>query len=122
MIDVLASSGIILTSPGVILASNSDGGGAGIAAILLLSGFIFYAYVFFRYRNSDKRHNHESETIAAMLDVEVVDERAGQIRGVNHARMRGANNRAVRGAQQSFGNAGFGEEQLRNITNSFFKK
>lgn len=115
MFDVLAYAGDIL-------ASNSDGDGVGIGALLLLSGFIFYGYVFFRYRNADKRHMHESETTSSMHNVQVADERAGAIKGVKNSRMQGANNMKVQGAQQSFGKVGLGEEAISNITGSLFGK
>ncbi len=111
----------LLATQGVILASFSEDGDFPIAAILLLSGFIFYAYVFFRYRNTDKRHRHETETEAEILNVEVADQRTGTLRGVSHSRMRGANNRAIRGAQHSFGNAGITEERLKNLGNRIIR-
>ncbi len=113
MVDILALTGDIL-------ASSSDGEGVGFGALLLLSGFIFYGFVFFRYRNADKRHKHESETKASMLNVQVADERAGSIKGVRNSRMQGANNRSIRGAQQAFGKAGIGEEAITAITGSLF--
>lgn len=115
MVDVLAFAGDIL-------ASNSDGDGGGIAALLLLSGFVFYAYVFFRYRNADKRHMHESETKSSMLNVQVADELAGSVKGVKNSQIQGANNRRVQGAQQAFGKAGLGEAAISNITGSLFGK
>lgn len=112
----------ILLLAGDVLASSSDSDGIGIGALLLLSGFIFYGYVFFRYRNADKRHMHESETTSATHNVQVADERAGSIKGVRNSRMQGANNRSVRGAQQALGNAGIGEAAISSITGSLFGK
>lgn len=100
----------------VLASSNSDGDGFPIAALLLLAGPIFYMYVFFRYRNADKRHMHESETTSDMLDVQVADQKSGAIKGVSHARMQGANHQRVQGAQQGFGNFGLNQKTISNIT------
>lgn len=80
-----------------ILADGDSEGGAGtLGLIFLLSGPLFYGYVFLRYRNTDKRHHHERETEAAMLDVKAVDNHVQTLTGVSHSRMRGANNHEVR--------------------------
>lgn len=112
----------ILAFAGDVLASGSDDGDFPLGLLLLLAGPIFYAFVFFRYRNADKRHSHESETDAKMLNVQVADERAGSITGAKSSRMQGSNNRTVRGAQQGFGNIGVNQETISNIAGSFFGK
>lgn len=82
----------------VILAeSSSDSDGRGVGLLFLLSGFVFYGAMYLRYRNSDKRHRHESETEATMLDVRAVDNHVQTLKGVKNATLRGANNTAVRG-------------------------
>lgn len=81
----------------VILAeSSSDSDGRGVGLLFLLSGFVFYGAMYLRYRNSDKRHRHESETDATMLDVRAVDNHVQTLKGVKNARLQGANNRLVR--------------------------
>lgn len=115
MLDVIILAGDVLAS-----GSDSDGFDPGI--LLLLSGFLFYGYVFFRYRNADKRHKHESETKSTMLNVQVADQRAGSVKGVKNARMSGANNRNVRGAQNSLGNTGLNADSLMNVAGSFLNK
>lgn len=106
----------------VLASSSSDGDGFPIGALLLLAGPVFYLYVFFRYRNADKRHMHESETEAAMVDVQVADQLAGRVRGSKSARMDGANHRRVKGAQQGFGNFGLNQQTLSNITRGMLSK
>lgn len=81
----------------VIAASDSDDG-SGFGFLFLLAGPVFYGLMFLRYRNSDKRHRHESETKASMHDVRASDQLSGSLKGVKHRRMKGANNTAVRGA------------------------
>ena len=112
----------VVVLAGDILASSSDDDSIGLGALLLLSGFVFYAYVFFRYRNADKRHMHESETDSSAHNMQEADQRAGSIKGVRNARMQGANNRQVQGAQQSFGNSGFTEAAISNITGSLLRR
>ena len=64
--------------------------------LLFLSGFVFYGFVYLRYRNTDKRHMHESETEATMLDVRGVDQHINTLKGLKNSKMEGANNHEVR--------------------------
>lgn len=83
-----------------VFASSSDDDGAGEWAIaLLLAGFIFYAVMYIRYRNTDKRHHHEEETRANKVNVEGDERKVGELKDLRNARMRGANETAVRGAR-----------------------
>src|SRR5699024_8855487 len=86
-------------------SSGSTGSIADVAAVFLLSGFIFYGLMFLRYRNINKRHQHESETEATTADMRSEDRRVDSVTGSTSSRMSGANNRQVRGAQQKI--AGF---------------
>lgn len=100
-VAVLASATVDL-----VVASSSDGDGTSLGLLFLLAGPAFYALVYFRYRNTNKRHHHESETRAQMLDVRADDRFHRSLRGVSHRRMKGANNTEVRGARNggiSFG-------------------
>src|SRR5690606_14480659 len=83
----------------VVLAAGDSGDGDPrmFGLILFASGFVFYGLVYLRYRNTDKRHHHESETEARILDVQAWDQFVELKKGVKNARMRGANNREVRG-------------------------
>lgn len=84
----------------VILASSDSGDGDGrmLGLIFFLSGFVFYGLMVVRYRNADKRHHHEKETEAQILDVRAHDRHIDTKKGVKNARMTGANNHEVRGA------------------------
>jgi hypothetical protein len=86
----------------VVLAAGDSGDGDPrmFGLILFASGFVFYGLVYLRYRNTDKRHHHESETEARILDVQAWDQFVELKKGVKNARMRGANNREVRGARK----------------------
>jgi len=90
-----------LTSAGEVLAVGSDGDASDFGLLFLLSGFVFYALMFLRYRNIDKRHRHESETRASLHDVRASDTFHRSLKGVSNRRMDGANNEEVRGAHSS---------------------
>lgn len=83
----------------LLLARSSSGGSSSaFGLVFLLSGFVFYGYVYFRYRNVGKRHHYESETEATKLNLQQTDERIQSLTGLTNSRMSGANNTAVRGA------------------------
>ena len=86
----------------MIVASGGDSSSGDprlLGLALFLSGFIFYGWVYLRYRNTDKRHNHESETEARMLDVRGTDQHIDTLTGVKNSKMKGANNHDVRGGR-----------------------
>ncbi len=83
----------------LLAATESDEGGLGFIGLLfLLTGPGFYAYVFIRYRNADKRHRHETETKSTKLNLVATDEKIRTLTGLSNSRMSGANNTAVTGA------------------------
>jgi len=81
----------------VVLASSSDGDSSNLGLLFLLSGFVFYGLMFFRYRNAHRRHKHESETRSTMHDVRSVDQFVTSEKGLSSPTMAGANNKDVRG-------------------------
>jgi hypothetical protein len=80
--------------------SSDDGGNFGL--VLLASGFVFYALIYFRYRNVDKRHKHESETEATMHNLREDDRKVKSLKGLSNSRMAGENGDEVRGARRRF--------------------
>ncbi|MEL0627066.1 hypothetical protein V6245_08930 [Salinibacterium amurskyense] len=100
----MLSLALWLTESGQVLAAgSSDDDSGGLGLVFLLSGFIFYSAIYLRYRNTDKRHSHESETEAAMVNLNETDNFIKSKKGLTNARMSGANNKAVRGARNSTG-------------------
>ena len=83
--------------------SSDDGDGRAIGLLFLLAGPVFYSMMYLRYRNSDKRHHHESETEAKVQGMRAVDERTGSVKGVSNASLRGSNSTRVRGARRGLG-------------------
>lgn len=85
-----------------VAAGSSDDEGGNFGLVFLLSGFIFYAVIYFKYRNVDKRHKHESETEATLHNMEAHDQFLEKRTGLSQREMAGANNNDVRGAQRKF--------------------
>lgn len=83
-----------------LVASSSDEGGeaAALPLLLLLSGFIFYGYIYSKYRNADKRHSHESETKANIANLGVLDSFIEHRKGLKNAKLKGANQDRIEGA------------------------
>lgn len=83
-------------------AESDDGGINNIAFLFLTLGFLFYGFIYIRYRNVDKRHGYEKDTRAEMTNVTANDAFVQSMRGLTNAKMRGANHTVVRGARRSW--------------------
>lgn len=86
----------------VLAASSSDDEGGSIGLLFLASGFIFYVVVYLKYRNVNKRHKHESETHATLLNMQEHDQFVQSKKGLSQRAMAGANHTDVRGALRKF--------------------
>ncbi|ACV09261.1 hypothetical protein [Jonesia denitrificans] len=91
----------ILALAGVATVSvNVDGdGGNWLPLLFLLSGPAYYFFMYTRYRNRDKRHNHEVETSAEVANLRSHDAKVKTVRGVSNSRIKGDNARSVIGAR-----------------------
>lgn len=81
------------------LAQTGDSDGGGSALLLLLgpaAGVGFYLLIFFRYRNTDKRHAYERETSAEVLDLRVHDQVVSRVTGVERSSIQGKNSSSPR--------------------------
>jgi hypothetical protein len=65
--------------------------------MFLLSGPAFYMYMYIRYRNTDKRHHHETETASEVANLHSVDNHVDHVNGATHSQMSGRNEHEVRG-------------------------
>lgn len=95
----------VLTSSAIQVfasSSSSDGDLGDFAFVFLLSGFVFYGIIYLRYRNTDKRHKHESETEASLHNLRAGDQLIKSLTGLSNSKMRGANNGAVNGLLRRF--------------------
>lgn len=90
----LAADAQVLAGSG----ADGDGGAGGLVLLLLLAGPVFYAQVYLRYRNTDKRHRHEAETRSTALDVRSTDVFVESRKGLRGSRMKGATSRRVPGS------------------------
>ncbi len=82
-----------------VLADSSDDDSAGWAAIFLVAGFAFYSFMYLKYRNTDKRHHHETETQASKANVQGAETFVESRKKLKNARMKDANDQEVRGAR-----------------------
>lgn len=81
-----------------VMAASDEEDARGIGLLFLLAGPAFYALIYFRYRNSHKRHHHEKETEASTHDMRASDTFVRRLTGLRNRTMRGANHKEVRGA------------------------
>jgi len=88
---------VLLTTSEVLAADGGDDDAGGLGLLFLLAGPVFYGIIFMRYRNSDKRHKHESETQAEVVDLTGDDQFVQSRKGLSSSAMQGANHRAVKG-------------------------
>ena len=70
--------------------------------LFLLSGFIYYAIIYAKYRNQDARHNYETETKTNMTNLKKKDTFIKKETGLSNSMMYGANNKEVKGKNSSF--------------------
>jgi len=67
------------------------------SVLFLVSGFVFYFIMYGKYRNKDKRHNHERDTKSILANVNRVDNFVKHQRGLSNAKIRGINSDKVSG-------------------------
>ena len=79
--------------------------------LFLLAGFIYFFVMYTRYRNSDARHHHETETRAKIFNLRKVDNLIKRQTGLSSSKMAGANNTRVSGQSVS--------EKVLDTLNSF---
>lgn len=92
--------------------------------IFILSGFIYFIFMFVRYRNSNARHKYEKETKTTISNLRNVDRLIKHQTGLTNSRMNGANNNSVSG--QSIGstllNSVVDQNPIAGIVNDINKK
>ncbi len=78
--------------------------------IFLLAGFIYFFIMYVRYRNSNARHHHETETKKKIFNLRKVDNLIKHEKGLSNSRITGANNTKVSGQSIS-------ETMINSFTN-----
>ena len=91
VVDVTVSTGIVKAS------SSSSSDGSWVPLLFLLTGPAFFMFQYRRYRNTDKRHLHETETLSEVANMQGYDQPVRSVKGARESRMQGANEREVRG-------------------------
>lgn len=86
----------------VFASSDSSSGNLSLIGLLFFAtGFVFYGYVFLRYRNSDKRFQHEAHTERVTTNMQADDVKVDSLKDLRSSKMKGANSRSVKGSQNS---------------------
>lgn len=65
--------------------------------LFLLLGIIFFAVIYFKYRNTNARHKYETETKRNISNLRKVDSLVKREKGLRNSRMNGANNTRLNG-------------------------
>ena len=65
--------------------------------LFLLLGIIFFAIIYFKYRNTNARHKYETETKRNISNLRKVDSLVRREKGLRNSRMNGANNTRLNG-------------------------
>ncbi len=77
---------------------------------MFLTGVVFFALMYARYRNAGQRHYHELETETELTNMQKKDELVRRRTRLRNSSMTGANNKSVTGAKM-------GGDELTNIIN-----
>lgn len=88
--------GIILTVLFAFADSGDDDNGS-FSLLFLLSGFVFYTIMYFRYRNKDARHTYEQETKKQVNNMVQTDEFIEHRKGLSNSTMQGSNESKLEG-------------------------
>ena len=67
------------------------------SSLFLLSGLIYFLFIFTRYRNSNARHSYEIETKKTITNLRTIDDFIETKKGLTNSTMNGANNKQVSG-------------------------
>ena len=71
------------------------------SGIFFLSGFIYFLFQYFKYRNTNARHHHETETKKNIFNLRKVDTLVKRLKGLKNSKIQGANNTKVSGQSAS---------------------
>ncbi len=94
----LIITSIIVEILGIIAMINID---FDYNIIFLLSGILFFLFMYLRYRNSDARHTYEKETKTEMNNLRTEDQYVESRKRLKNERMAGANNTNVNAISKS---------------------
>jgi hypothetical protein len=106
-----------------VAASEKSDSELGVFApmLLCLAGFIYYAMIFSRYRNTDKRHGHEKETTASVLNMQQYDQLVEHRTNLRNSTLSGRNEMQIEGALSQAGGGGLPKIVSKAINEAGFK-
>ncbi|EFV15059.1 hypothetical protein [Segniliparus rugosus] len=90
-----AIADIVLAQSGSSSSSSDHSKWYGL--LCLLGGPGFFMFMYMRYRNTDKRHHHETETASEVANLQSGDRHVDHVTGSSNSQMSGRNERQVRG-------------------------
>ncbi len=90
---------ILVEILGILTAINID---FDYSYLFLFTGFLYFIVIFLKYRNSNARHQYETDTKSQLFNLRKVDSYITRKTGVTNSKMSGANNTNVSG--ESVGN------------------
>lgn len=97
LLSLSSAMDLVITASSHHASSSSSDNGAWVPLLFLLTGPAFFMYQYTRYRNKDKRHHHERETLSEIANIQVMDQFSRSHHGSSHSHMSGANENEVRG-------------------------
>ncbi|MBR3255578.1 MAG: TFIIB-type zinc ribbon-containing protein [Clostridia bacterium] len=86
--------------------------------LVYLPGFVYFALIYMKYRNTNVRHHHETETKKSIFNLRKVDTFIKKIKGVTNSKIKGINSNQVSGAAAQKGVI----NSLNNMTNNSIEK
>ena len=95
LVEILGIVAAFLCS---IYFDSGDEEGGGWGWLFVFSGFIYYAYIYNRYRNKSARHYHEKETKRDMSNLQAIDLKTTIKRRLRNSKIEGSNYNDVRGS------------------------
>lgn len=90
---------LLATDIGSVLADSGSSSDdyQWVPLLLLLGGPGFFMLMYTRYRNTDKRHHHETETASEVAHLQSIDRKVDHVTGSSSSDMSGRNERELRG-------------------------
>ena len=95
---LLGTIGIFLF---LVTQSDSDDDPSMLFLLLLLSGFIYYAIMYARYRNQNARHSYERETKNEITNLKKVDELIERRKGLKSSTINNRNDNKLEGESKN---------------------
>lgn len=97
-IPKLIGISVLIEILGILAATNID---FDYSYLFLFTGFLYFLIIFLKYRNSNARHQYETDTKSQMSNLRKVDSYLSRRTGLANSKISGANNKNVSGESVS---------------------